>query len=158
MDARAGSERSGTERSGTERAGIERAGIENALYRYAWTYDLDKQGIDECFTLDAEVSFADTGLISGRAAVAAEMARRRSSYPPGVTPWHVISNIYIARQTDLEADVKSFYTFIVVKPGEPLTVRSVGYYDDIFRYDDGGWRIWRRSIVAVGASPGPTRA
>jgi hypothetical protein len=140
------------------RAGTERSGIENALYRYAWTYDLNEQGIGECFTPDAEVGFADTGLITGRAAVAAEMARRRSGYPPGVTPWHLISNIYIARQTDLEADVKSFYTFMVVKPGEPLTVRSVGYYDDRFRCDDGVWRIWRRSIVAVGASPGTPRS
>ena len=48
-----------------------RSGIENTLYRYAWTYDMDElDGIAECFTIDAEVQFRDTGLKVGRDAVA----------------------------------------------------------------------------------------
>jgi hypothetical protein len=130
-----------------------RAAIENTLYRYAWTYDTNElAGIGDCFTTDTEVKFADTGAQIGNAAVVAEMARRRGVYAEGVTPWHVLSNIFIARETEREADVKSFYTFVVVKPGEPLLIRSVGYYDDLFRNDGDAWRIHRRSIVSVGTA------
>jgi 3-phenylpropionate/cinnamic acid dioxygenase small subunit len=130
-----------------------RSGVENTLYRYAWAYDIGNiEELAECFTLETESIFADSGIKSGRDAVVAEMRRRREKYTDGATPWHVISNVFITEQTQAAAMVKSFYTFIEVRPGQPLAVRSLGYYDDQLVVQDGVWRIHRRRIVGIGSA------
>ena len=128
-----------------------RDSIENALSRYGWAFDMDQlELIGDCFTVDTETTFADTGLKVGRATVVAEMIRRRALYAPDERPWHVTSNVFIEQQTDGLATVKTFFTFIVIKPGEPLNVRGVGYYDDVFRDDGDSWRIHTRSVIGLG--------
>lgn len=129
-----------------------RSGVENTLYRYAWSYDIgDIEGLADCFALDAESNFADSGIKRGREEIVSEMRRRRSKYPHGVTPWHIISNVFVTDSSETAAQVKSFYTFIEVYPGKPLAVRSLGYYDDIFVLENGIWRISKRQIVSMGA-------
>src|ERR1700733_9266994 len=107
-----------------------RSSIENTLYRYAWTYDMNElDGIAECFTTDAEVTFRDAGLKVGREAVAAEMRRRREKYDDGSIPWHVISNVYITDDTDTQATVRSWFTFFVVAADGTQKFSGVGWYD-----------------------------
>ena len=125
-----------------------RSGIENTLYRYAWTYDRGElDGIAECFTTDAEVEFRDSGVKIGRAAVAAEMRRRREKYDDGSIPWHVITNVYITDETEVEATVRSWYTFFVQAPDGTQRFTSVGWYDDVFALEDGAWRVKRRRVL-----------
>jgi len=127
-----------------------RSGVENTLYRYAWSYDIgDIDGLADCFTLDAESIFTNSDIKRGREEIVTEMRRRRSKYAHGVTPWHIISNVFITDFSEISARVKSFYTFIEVCPGQPLAVRSLGYYDDIFVLEDGTWRISKRQIVSI---------
>jgi hypothetical protein len=127
-----------------------RDSIENTLSQYAWAFDMQElEVMGDCFTVDTQTTFGDTGLKVGREVVAAEMIRRRSLYAADETPWHVLSNVYIASQQDALATVKTFFTFIVVKPGEPLNVRGVGYYDDVFRDDGDRWRIHERSVMGL---------
>ena len=128
---------------------LARSDIENVLYWYAWAYDMDELNtIGDCFAEDAEVAFG-TGVQYGREAVVAELTRRRGLYEKGTTPWHVISNVMIVEETDLEAVVTSFYTFFVKPAGEPAQFTSIGYYDDRFVNDKGIWRIqWRRVLGA----------
>jgi 3-phenylpropionate/cinnamic acid dioxygenase small subunit len=125
-----------------------RSEIENTLYRYAWTYDMDElDGIGECFTDDAQVTFG-TGLQVGRDDVVTELRRRRDKYRPvGSLPWHVISNIYIRNETAEQADVVSFYTFFVKEPNGPPVLKSIGHYDDKFVADGGAWRVKQRTVV-----------
>lgn len=125
-----------------------RSSIENTLYRYAWTYDMNElDGIAECFTTDAEVEFRDSGVKVGRAAVAAEMSRRRGKYDDGSIPWHVISNIYITDETADQATVRSWYTFFIQGPDGTQRFASVGWYDDVFALEDGEWRVKRRRVL-----------
>jgi hypothetical protein len=125
-----------------------RLGIENTLYRYAWMYDMDEMAdIAECFTVDAEVEFRDSGRKVGREAVAAEMRRRRGKYGDGTIPWHVITNVYITDATDRTARVRSWYTFFTQSPDGTRTLSSIGWYDDHFALQDGEWRIDRRRIL-----------
>jgi hypothetical protein len=127
-----------------------RSEIENTLYRYAWTYDLDNaRGIGECFTEDAECEFS-TGWRSGRAAIVEELERRRGLYPEGAVPWHVISNVFIRAQREREADVASFYTFVLQVPGGEPVLRNFGYYEDLFADDGDAWRVKRRRVVGAG--------
>lgn len=123
-----------------------RSGIENALYRYAWAYDMNE--LDEiagCFTADAEVEFMDHGWKRGRDEVAAEMRMRREKYADGSIPWHVISNVYITEESETSATVRSWYTFFVQAPDGEQRFAGVGWYDDRFALEDGVWRIrWRR--------------
>jgi 3-phenylpropionate/cinnamic acid dioxygenase small subunit len=126
-----------------------RSEIENTLYRYAWAYDMNElNGIAECFTTDAEVEFRDSGLKTGRDAVAAEMQRRREKYAHGSIPWHVISNVFITNVTATEATVRSWYTFFVQEPSGTQRFASVGWYDDVFALEDGAWRIKRRRVLS----------
>jgi 3-phenylpropionate/cinnamic acid dioxygenase small subunit len=125
-----------------------RSEIENTLYRYAWTYDMDElDGIGECFTADAEVTFGDN-VQAGRDAVVRELKRRREKYrPDGTLPWHLITNVFIRRETQQEADVVSFYTFFVKPPDGPPVLTSVGHYADLFVPDGSAWRVKRRRVV-----------
>jgi hypothetical protein len=126
-----------------------RSGIENTLFRFAWAYDMNElDGLAECVTTDAEVEFRDSGLKVGRDAVAAEMRRRRERYDAdGTTPWHVISNVYIAHQTDREATVRSRFTFFVHSPAGGHQLAGIGWYDDTFALQDGVWRLKRRRML-----------
>ena len=127
-----------------------RSQIENTLYRYAWMYDMDElPGIGLCFTADATVEFS-TGAQVGRAAVEAELVRRRDAYRPSASrPWHVITNVFVRRETAHEAEVASFYTFLV-KPTEGRPVlQGIGYYDDLFVEDGDAWRVRARRVVAL---------
>lgn len=129
-----------------------RSGIENTLYHYAWGYDNDEvDTMWQCYTIDVEVAFGDTGLKVGRDAVVEEMARRRSRYrPDGSLPWHVITNVYITAETDAAASVKSFWTFFVKDTGGTAEFRGIGYYEDEFAVEDGVWRIRRRRVLGAG--------
>jgi 3-hydroxyisobutyrate dehydrogenase-like beta-hydroxyacid dehydrogenase len=136
---------------GVDRTAVDsiRSGIENTLYRYAWCYDMDElDGIAECFSTDAEVEFRDSGLKLGRAAVAAEMSRRRGKYDDGGIPWHVISNIYITDAPNGHKRARSWYTFFVQGVDGVQRFASVGWYDDEFRLEDGVWRVHRRRILS----------
>jgi SnoaL-like domain len=127
-----------------------RSSIENTLYRYAWTYDMDElEDIGSCFTSDAEVTFMDTGLKSGRDAVAAEMRRRHDKYADGSIPYHVVSNIYITDVTDQQARVRSWWTFFVERPDGTSSYSGAGWYDDIFAPEDGEWRIKHRRVLRL---------
>jgi hypothetical protein len=127
----------------------QREGILNTLSRYSWYYDssLRAVGIGECFTLDAKVRFYDSGLIVGRTAVEAELRRRRGTYAGDSMPWHLYSNVLILDQTEEWAQVRTSYTFVDVSDGQPLTIGSVGYYEDEFRLEDGAWRVDVREVA-----------
>jgi hypothetical protein len=125
-----------------------RAEIENALYACAWGYDTgDSDLLAGCFTADAEVEFGDVGMKAGRAAVVAELERRRAKYSESETPWHLITNVHITDATDARARVRSRWTFFVLEGDRPRTLEHLGYYDDVFEREDGTWRIKRRCIL-----------
>ena len=126
-----------------------RSGIENTLYRYAWAYDMNELDLmPGCFTADAEVEFMDVGWKIGRDAVAGELGRRRGKYVDGSIPWHVITNVYITDATETDATVRSWYTFFVQAPDGPQRFSSIGWYDDLFKLEDGDWRVHRRRILS----------
>jgi hypothetical protein len=128
-----------------------RDGISNTLSKYSWYYDGPDRavGIGECFTLDARVSFYDSGLIVGRVAVEAELRRRRGKYTADATPWHVYSNILILDEAQAWARVRTSCTFVEVSGTDPLRIGYVGYYLDEFRLDDGEWRIDVREVLPL---------
>jgi len=105
-------------------------------------------GIGECFTADAEVDFEGKEMTTGREAVVAELTRRRSKYGPrGTMMWHLLTNVFIAEESDTEASVRTFFTALVSGDSGPPTLQSVGYYDDVFVLDGDTWRIRRRRVV-----------
>jgi hypothetical protein len=127
--------------------------IENTLNKYAFCYDVGPlEPIADCFAVDAEVTFVDTGPFFGRDAVAQEMARRRQvpRYQDGSTPWHVISNIYIVDGDEFEVTVRTWWTFFVIGPDKTPRLDSVGYYDDVLRNDGDTWRIKHRIEREIG--------
>jgi hypothetical protein len=127
-----------------------RSEIENTLYRYAFAYDMQgAEGIGACFTEHAEVVFS-TELKVGRAAVVAELERRRGRYPEGAIPWHVITNVFIREQREREAVVASFFTFVLQSPGGEPALTSIGWYDDVFVDDGDAWRVSRRRVLGAG--------
>jgi 3-phenylpropionate/cinnamic acid dioxygenase small subunit len=110
---------------------------------------LDEMG--KCFTADAQVEFGDVGLKVGRGAIVEEMRRRRDKYrPDNAVPWHVISNVFIEKQTGSEAIVKAFFTFFVKGSDGTEKFRSIGYYDDTFGPEDGTWRVRQRRVMRAG--------
>lgn len=125
----------------------QRAMIENALCRYAWAFDMaDIDLLEGCFTLAAEVQFQD-GFRSGRAAVLAELARRRDAYAAEQTPWHLITNIYVRPESTARARVASWYSFGAMQRDKPAALTSFGWYDDLFALEDDDWRIAHRRVL-----------
>lgn len=121
--------------------------IENTLALYAWSYDFDNcRDIGQCFTADAVVNF-DTGVRRGREEIVAELTRKRAKYGDDVVLWHVSTNLLIQSRTDYKVDAKSWFTFLVKKPGGDIANTALGYYDDSFLLDDGMWRVGIRSVV-----------
>jgi hypothetical protein len=134
-------------------AAIQRSMIANVLSQYAWAYDLDRlEFLDACFARDAQVEFGDTGLKLGRAAVVAELRRRREKYrPTGQLPWHVISNIFVQFDNSISAQVSSWYSFGAMERGAPMALNKFGRYDDKFIFEDEAWRIAHRRVLDLNA-------
>jgi hypothetical protein len=134
-------------------AAIQRSMIANVLSQYAWAYDLDRLDfLDACFTRDAQVEFGDTGLMLGRAAVVAELRRRRAKYrPTGQLPWHVITNIFVQLEDATSAQVSSWYGFGTMQRGTQMGLNKFGRYDDKFIFEDEAWRIARRRVLDLNA-------
>jgi SnoaL-like domain len=130
-------------------AAIQRSMIANVLSQYAWAYDLDRLDfLDACFARDAQVEFGDTGLKIGRAAVVAELRRRRDKYrPSGHIPWHVVTNVFVQLETPASAQVWSWYSFGEMVRGKPMALHKFGRYDDNFILEDEAWRIARRRVL-----------
>jgi 3-phenylpropionate/cinnamic acid dioxygenase small subunit len=133
-----------------ERQMSARSGIENTLYRYAWAFDMDHlDEIWQCYTKDVEVTFEE--LKVGREAVVAEMRRRRDKYrEDDITPWHVITNVFITNETETTADVASWFTQYTRTKEDLGTFNVIGWYHDRFKVDDGVWRIHRRRVLLAG--------
>jgi len=134
----------------------QRSSIENTLNRCAYCYDVGPlEGIGDCFAIDAQMTFVDASPIAGREALAAEMARRRHvpRYQDGSRPWHVLTNIYIAQQTEREATVYTSWMFFIVNPDGKANPISIGYYDDTFTSDGHTWLIQRRVEKLIGRFP-----
>ena len=134
-------------------AATQRSMIANVLSQYAWAYDLDRLDfLDACFARDAHVEFGDTGLKVGRAAVVAELRRRREKYrPTRQLPWHVISNIFVQLENSISAHVSSWYSFGAMERGAPMALNKFGRYDDKFIIEDDAWRIAHRRVLDLNA-------
>ena len=98
------------------------------------------------------MTFVGGDPVAGREAVIAEMTRRRSvpRYQDGSRPWHVLTNIYIAAQSERDATVHTWWMFFIVNPDGKSNLTSIGQYDDVFTSDGDSWRIQRRTETLVG--------
>ena len=134
-------------------AAIQHAAITNQLSLYAWAFDWDEIPlIAACYCKDVEVSFMDVGWVKGRDNVVTEMERRRSLYrPKNQFPWHIATNVLVRPSGPDTAIVASWYAFGCKQEGERLSqLTSFGWYDDIFKFEDGDWRILKRRVLLAG--------
>lgn len=124
-----------------------RSAIENVVNAYGYAFDFgDFEMLDDCFTPDAEASFAGTGDFHGRAAIVAELRRRREQplFNEGAQPYHLFSNTLILSSDGREAKVHSCWVFYLINANQAPQLFTVGDYDDVFVKDGGRWRIRHR--------------
>lgn len=58
---------------------------------------------------------------------------------------HILTNTEIDIQQD-EARVNSVY--LLIKPGSPAQILSVGSYTDLYVWQDGNWKVKHRKVAA----------
>jgi 3-phenylpropionate/cinnamic acid dioxygenase small subunit len=61
----------------------------------------------------------------------------------------VITNVYIANETDTRAIVRARYVFFTIEAEGTHTLAGIGWYDDEFVFEDGCWRVSRRRMLAA---------
>jgi 3-phenylpropionate/cinnamic acid dioxygenase small subunit len=127
--------------------------IKQTLYRLAWGTDRrDLAYITDAYTADVRwtraISDDEAEVVEGRDDLMARLERSWARTPQPVSK-HVISNVLIERETDEEAEVRSYKTVIRVVDGTP-TVASSGWYHDVLVNEKGTWRIKERTMYTDG--------
>ena len=122
------------------------AAIREVLHRYCWCIDaFDDDLLLELFTPDGEWWRAGEEPLRGRSQIAGFLRARDGA----VAGRHIASNIVIDMDGPAQAKVASYYTvFRAGADGGPVAT-NMGEYHDVFRLDQGRWRIARRETRRV---------
>lgn len=117
------------------------AAISEVIFGYCHRIDaFADEALLELFTEDGEWWTPSAEPYRGRAQIARYLAARDRAVPGR----HVASNILIDLEGPEQAKVVSYYTVFKAGPTGAPTPISMGEYHDIFRLDQGRWRIARR--------------
>jgi ketosteroid isomerase-like protein len=107
--------------------------------------NFDDDAVLELFAPDGEWWRHGEPPLRGRSEIGAWLRTRDR----GVKGRHVATNILIEMEGPARAKVTSYFTVLKAAPdGAPVPV-SMGEYHDIFRLDQGRWRIARRETHRV---------
>ena len=124
--------------------------IRNTLYRLAWGGDQrDLQCLRDGYTADArwvrQVTEDQVETVDGLEAILAR-SQEVWSKNPGAKNRHVISNVFIQRETEDEAEVTSYKTMIRNVDGKAV-IASTGWYRDLMVKQAGAWKVKDRYIT-----------
>ena len=122
------------------------AAISEVIFGYCHCIDAyADEALLELFTPDGEWWQPGKEPMRGRSQIAEFLgARDRALHGR-----HVASNLVIEVEGPEQARVVSYYTVFKAGPGGAPTPVSMGEYRDIFRLDQGRWRIARRETHRV---------
>ena len=122
------------------------AAISEVVFGYCHCIDaFADEALLALFTPDGEWWQPGKEPMRGRSQIADYLQERDRSVPGR----HVASNILIDMEGSEQARVVSYYTVFKAGPGGAPTPVSMGEYHDIFRLDQGRWRIARRETHRV---------
>jgi uncharacterized protein (TIGR02246 family) len=126
------------------------AAIREVLAGYCRCVDtFDDETLLELFTRDAEWLRPGKEPLRGRIEIAAFLRARDR----GVTSRHIATNMVVDVEGPDQAQAVSYYTVLKSAPesaAEHAFVPAVmGEYHDVFRFDQGRWRIARRDTRHV---------
>lgn len=122
--------------------------IRDVISRYAWALDTgDVEGFASCFCSDGVLvwdAFETPDRWEGRAALRHFAAFFRD-LPTSAGRQHHVSNTLI---TPGEGGARSkSYVAVALRQGDgPHLLNVMGYYEDLFRREDGEWRLAERVI------------
>ena len=122
--------------------------IREVIARYAWALDTgDVEGFVACFGRDGVLvwdAFETPDRWEGEAALRHFAAFFRD-LPTSAGRQHHVSNIMI---TPCEGGARSWaYVAVALRQGDgPHLLNVMGYYEDLFRREDGQWRLAERII------------
>lgn len=122
--------------------------IREVIARYAWALDTgDVEGFAGCFCRDGALvwdAFETPERWEGQAALRHFAAFFRD-LPTSAGRQHHVTNIVV---TPCEGGARSrSYVAVAVRQGDgPHGLNVMGYYEDLFRREDGQWRLAERVI------------
>ena len=127
---------------------LDRLEIRDAISRYAWALDTgDVEGFVECFCADGILvwdAFETPERWQGSDALR-HFASFFRSVPSSAGRQHHVTNTVITA-SEGRARARS-YAAVALRQGDgPHVLHVMGYYDDIFRQEEGNWRIAERII------------
>ena len=122
--------------------------IRDVISRYAWALDTgDVEGFVSCFCRDGVLlwdAFETPDIWRGAAALR-HFATFFRSLPSTAGRQHHVTNTLIRPRAE-GATAKS-YVAVALRQGDgPHLLHVMGYYEDLFRRQDGEWRLARREI------------
>jgi ketosteroid isomerase-like protein len=120
------------------------------MMRYAAALDLnDVEGLLELFTQDGEWARPGNEPLRGGVQIAEFLCARDRA----VTMRHIISNLVLDVEAPDRATALSYWTVMKGTPGatpaQALAPFAMGEYHDVFRLEQGRWRIARRETKFV---------
>lgn len=126
----------------------DRLAILEVIARYAWALDTgDADGFSDCFCRDGVLvwdAFETADKWQGQAALR-HFAEFFRGLPTSAGRQHHVSNTQIMPCKG-GASARS-YVAVAVRQGDgPHLLSVMGYYEDLFRLEDGQWRLAERTI------------
>lgn len=122
--------------------------IQEVIARYAWALDTgDVEGFVACFCRDGVLvwdAFETPDRWEGEAALR-HFATFFRDLPSSAGRQHHVTNILV---TPCEGGARSrSYVAVALRQGDgPHLLHVMGYYEDLFRLEDGQWRLAERVI------------
>ena len=123
---------------------------ESVILGYARAYDtLDIEAVNDCFSADAEFSYAIDGqpevhTFIGRESIVEMNAATISAQTGFGRRRHVVSNL----EGSIHGDMATFtcYLTLLLATSEGMSLITSGEYSDVLERSDGSWRIQRRHL------------
>ncbi len=129
-------------------AAADQLAIHTVIARYAWALDTgDVEGFVACFCADGELvwdAFEQPQSWRGENALR-HFATFFRALPSSAGRQHHVSNIVLT--PDAEGIAARSYVAVALRQGDgPHALHVMGWYEDLFRQDQGQWRLARRVI------------
>lgn len=126
----------------------DRLDIQEVLARYAWSLDTgDEESFLSCFTADGELTwdvFDVPGHWRGAAALRRFIAYFRARPETAGRQDHISNTLITAHAGGARAIA---YVMVALRSGEgPHRLNVMGWYEDLLRHEDAGWRLTHRVI------------
>jgi hypothetical protein len=122
--------------------------VQQVIARYAWALDTgDVEGFVGCYCTDGELvwdAFEEPQSWQGHDALR-HFARFFAALPSSAGRQHHVSNVVITPTTDGLA--ARSYCMVALRQGDgPHVMHVMGWYEDLFRQENGHWLLARRTI------------